>query len=348
MRLKSISEILSRLVDLTLINTYSLNDFSVGSTILSIYEAVSMELEQFYVLSRENILWGIEEGVYEAFNFPRRPARRAYGEVTIEFHTAVTSPVYISRGNSFHSSLTGYNQRFETLQDYVVPTGESKVKLVVYCTQEGTIGNIPRNVINMSANNLTNIKKVYNETEFLTGTEKESLDDVKQRFQSFVETRGRATNKSIRYGARTVEDVSGVYVKEETGFIKVFVHDLNGNLSDELKTKVETALEEYRPSGIKLEVAPVVKKEIDLDITVTLTSVGRKTTVFSNEIKEQVVRYLNRMTASDDLILSDVIQLIMNIDDYAIYDCKITNLKDNLIIEDHELIRAGIITITLD
>lgn len=347
MRLKSISEILTRLVDLTLINTHEINDFSVGSTILSIYESVSMELEQYYVLGRENILWGIEEGVYEAFDFPRRPARKAYGEITIEFHTALTSPLYISRGNSFHSSLTGYNQKFETLQDYIVPAGTNKAVVTVYCTQEGVIGNVPRNVINLSANNLTNIKKITNDSEFLTGTEQESLDNVKQRFQSFVETRGRATKKSIIYGARTVEDIAGVYVKEETGYIKVYAHDLNGNLSTELKAQVESALEDYRPSGIKMDVVPVEKKPVDLNIKVTLTSLGKKTDIFNKEITEQVTRYLNRMTASDDLILSEIVQLVMNIDDYAIYDCVITNLKENLIIEDQALIRAGTITITL-
>ena len=47
MRLKKISEILGRLIDVTMINTHELHDFSVGSTIRSIYDAVSMELEQY-------------------------------------------------------------------------------------------------------------------------------------------------------------------------------------------------------------------------------------------------------------------------------------------------------------
>ena len=53
------------------------------------------------------------------------------------------------------------------------------------------------------------------------------------------------------------------------------------------------------------------------------------------------------MVVSDDLILSDVVQRIMNIDDYLIYDVEVTKPTKNLIIEDNQLIRAGKIEITL-
>lgn len=348
MKLKSLSEILSNMIDRTLVNTHELNDFSVGSTILSIYESVSMELEMYYALGRDNILWGIEEGVYEAFDFPRKPARRAYGEVIIEFHTALKNDLYIARGNSFHSSIAGYNQVFETLEDYIVPAGVSVASVTVYSTVAGIGGNVSRNVINTNANNISNVRRIYNPTEFLTGQNQESLDKVKQRFREFIETRGRATNKAIAYGVREVEDIAGVYVQEEVGRIKVYAHDLNGNLSENLKAAVEKAVENYRPSGIKLEVHPIEKKSIDINISVTVRDKTAKTELFQKEIQQTITNYLNSMAVSDDLILSDIIQKIMNIDDYLIYDAQITNLDTNGVIEDYQLIRAGNVTITLE
>lgn len=306
-----------------------------------------MELEQYYVLGRDNILKGIEEGVYEAFNFTRKPARRAYGEVTLEFHSALREDLYISRGNTFLSSTQGYNQVFETLEDYIVPSGSHVAVVNVYCTQAGKIGNVPVGVINRSTNSLANIKTVYNSYSFLTGQDQEDLDAVKQRFREFIDTRGRATNRAISYGARSVEDVAGVYIHEEVGRIKVFVHDLNGNLPNSLKDSVEKAVQDYRPSGIKLDVVPIEKRVVDLDITVTITDKTAKTDLFRAEIATSISNYLNAMTVSDDLILSDVVQRIMNMDDYLIYDVKITNIKENLLIEPHQLIRSGKININL-
>lgn len=347
MRLKSISEILSNLIDRTMINTDKINDFSIGSTIMSVYEAIALEIEQYYVLSRDNILKGIEEGIYEAFGFYRKPARKAYGEVTLEFHTALKEDLYISRGNIFLSSLQGYNQTYETLQDYIIPSGTHVAVITVYCTQPGEIGNVSKGVINRNANSLANIKNTYNNYDFLTGQDEEPIEKVKQRFKEFIDTRGRATNRAISYGARSVEDVAGVYVKEEVGRIKVYAHDLNGNLPKDLKAKIEKAIEDYRPSGVKLDVVPIEKKVIDLTLDVTVTDKTAKTDVFATDIEKSIRNYLNTMTVSDNLILSDIIQRVMNIDDYLIYDVKVSNMNNNLDIADYQLIRAGKITINL-
>lgn len=347
MKLKSLSEILSNLIDRTLINTYEINDFTIGSTIMSIYESIAMELEMYYVLGRDNILKGIEEGIYESFGFVRKPARRAYGEITIEFHTALKEDLYISRGNTFLSSLQGFNQTYETLEDYVIPAGQHVAFINVYCTTTGATGNVPKGIINRSTNSLSNIKSVYNTSAFLTGQDLEELSKVKQRFSEFIATRGRATNKSISYGARKVEDVAGVFVREEVGRIQVFAHDKNGNLPELVKAKVESMVEDYRPSGIKLEVVPIDKKVIDLEVKVTVTDKTAKTELFKNEINTSIEDYLNTMVVSDDLILSDLVQRIMNMDDYLIYDVEVTKPSKNLIIEDNQLIRAGKIEVTL-
>ena len=148
MKTKNVSEILSSLIDRTLVNTHELNDFSIGSVTLSLYESIAMELEMYSVLQHQNIKYSIEHGVYEAFGFERREARRAYGELIVEFHTAVKDRTVIPRGTTFFSSMSGYPQIYETLKDYYVPAGESRAVINVHCTTPGTVGNVPKNVIN--------------------------------------------------------------------------------------------------------------------------------------------------------------------------------------------------------
>lgn len=343
MKTKSLSQVLGRLVDLTLINSGSLqlNDFSSGSVINSIYESISMELEMLYMLQRENILWGIGEGVYEAFDFERRDAQKAYGELTIEFNTVLQTPTYISRGSQFSSTVKGYQQQYETLEDFLVPAGISKTRVTVYCTDPGEVGNVPKSVINQSKSNIMNLRTVYNEQDFLTGTDKEPLEKVKRRFRAFVDTRGRATNKSLRYATRSVPEITGVYIREESGYIRVYAHDKNGNLPQDIQSDVESALENYRPSGIKLDVLPVERKEIDISMNIKLRDNSRNNTIFKESINQTIRNYLNRMEASEDLILNDLSQQVMNVDDFVIYDLTFNNLDKNIQMESHQIIRAG-------
>ena len=344
MKLKNLTEILGNLIDRTLVNTRKINDFTFGSVIMSIYESFAMEIEQYYTITRENILWGIEQGIYEAYGFTRHEARRAYGSLTIEFNTALTQTLYIPRGSVFYPSGEGYRQRYETLKDYRIDQGQSKVDIQVFCTQPGVVGNIPKMTISSMANNITNIKQVYNENAFLTGREKEPIAYVKSRFQEFIDTRGRATNKSMAYAVKQVPDIEGVHIEDLTGYIKVYAHDLNGDLPDGLKTEVEKAIEDYRPAGIPVDVFPVTKKNIDLTVLLEVP-LQKQSNMFRLEIQEAIEKYLNRFTASDDLIIADLIQNVMNIDDINIQDMTIQNLTENVVNAQKDLIRAGAIIV---
>lgn len=343
MKLKRLSDVLSRLIDITLINTTELNDFSVGSTILSIYEATSMEIEQYYMLSRENIIWGIEQGVLNGFDFYKREARKAYGEVTVEFHTINQSPLVIPRGSSFDSISEDYRGiiSYETIVDHVVPSGTAKFNIEVFATRSGTIGNLPKNAINRMINGVGNISRVYNQEDFLTGADEEDIESVKRRFHAFIESRGRATVQAIDYGARTVEDITGVYVNEQVGLVNVYVHDMNGNLPKDIHENVEDAIEAYRPAGIKLVVLPVEKTLIDLDVTITTQNIRQQTDETRNKIVLVIRNYINSQEVSKELVLADLVQAIMNIDDMLIYDCVIDNYKENIKVAPQEILRAG-------
>ena len=348
MKIKSLTEILSTLIDRVLINSHEINDFTVGSITRSIFESIAMELEQYTVLQKQNIEWGIDQGIYEAFGFSRREARKAYGEVLIEFNTAIKDSMSIPRGTTFHSNMSGYPQVYETLKDYRVQAGSSRAIVTVHSTTTGTVGNVPKNVINASPNSLLNIRRIRNPYAILTGQDREPLENVKQRFREFVETRGRGTDRAIAFGVRQVEDISGVYVDGQVGRILVYAHDLNGNLPNDLKRQVERAVEDYRPSGVRLDVVPIDKIEVDLDVVVTLTDKTAKTEAFRQEIEENLTHYLNSKEVSENLIISSIVQRVKNIDDYLIYDVKVEDLTENKLVKRNQLIRAGHVSVTLN
>lgn len=346
MKFKRTTEILSRLIDNTITNTVHINDFSVGSAIRALYEAVSIEMEQFYILTRENIAQGIEEGVYSAFDFERKPATRSFGVVTVEFHNAKGQDDIIPRGSVFSSNKSEYSQLYETLVDYRVPKGSTTADVEVYCTIKGTVGNIPANTLNVMRSPIANIKKVKNKEDFRTGQDEEPIEELHSRFNSFIESRGRATIPALEYGTREVEEVSGVYIKEKTGQVVVYAHDRNGNLSNRVQRKIIDSLEDYRPAGVEVIVKSVSKQKVDIDAEVTLTKGSSKSDSFKERIEDEIKNYLDRMETSKDLILSDLVGKIRSVDKDIIYDVKITNLSENVKVEGSDVIRSGDISVT--
>ena len=348
MRFKRMSEIYSRLVDSTITSTSEINDFSVGSAMRAIYEAVSIELEQFYILTRENIVEAIEAGVYVSFGIARKGALKSYGNLDITFHTPTQTDMPLYRGTKFISSNSAYPQVYETVVDYIIPAGALTATVQVYCTIAGEVGNIPANALDMMMTPVANVNTVANPAAFQTGQDEEPLEEMRSRFRSFIESLSRATVPAVDYGTRTVPEVSGVYVDEQTGLITVYAHDRNGDLPDNVKASIDAIMPKYMPAGIPVVTKPVTRKATDVSVTVTLTNKLAITTTFQDKIASEIARYLNNMTTSQNLILSDLSSVIKYIDRQLIYDVKFTNLTDNVILAGNEIIRAGTITVTLN
>lgn len=347
MKTRKLTQILDRLIDKVITGTSKVTDFTPGSAIRSLLEAVSLEIEQFYVLTKENINWGIQEGIIEAFDFNRRKPRKAYGDITLTFYNPLESRLYIPKGTTFMSSEQQYSIQYETLVDYYAEPGSTNAVIEVYAKLEGEIGNVPEGTIDIMTTASAQLKSVTNELSFSTGQDEESIEELKNRFHMFVESRGRATNKSIRYGTLQVPDVEGVYVYEEVGRVLVYAHDRNGNLSDTLKEDVRQSLEDYRPSGIKLDVVPVNKITQDVSVTVTISNKARINDTLRKHIEGTIRGYLNNFNVSDDLVVTDLTQLIMNIDDSLIYDLSYGNIVGNIETRPQDIIRAGQVNVTL-
>ena len=347
MRFKRMSEIYSRLVDHTITNTNEVNDFSVGSAMRAIYESVSIELEQYYILTRENIQEAIQQGVYSSFGFTRQKAAKAYGVVQISFHNATQTDSAISRGTKFSSSKAGYSQVYETLVDYSIPKGTVITEVEVYSKYPGALGNIPAEVIDIMNTPIANIREVTNPNAFQTGQDSEPVEELRSRFRSYIESLSKGTIPALEYGTREVEEVSGVYIDEKTGQITIYAHDRNGDLPSSVKTEIEANIFNYRPAGIPVIVKPVTRKAIDVTVTVTLTQKTAITNTFRNKIDNEISRYLNNMRTSQHLVLSDLSRVIMNIDKQLIYDVNFTNLEENVYLQGSEIIRAGDVNVTL-
>lgn len=344
---KKQSDILTNMVDRVSVETNKLTDFNVGSAIRALFDAFSIEAENLYMLTLENISEGIESGLMQSFDFIPRDATYAYGDITIEFNNTLTANAIIPAGSSFSTGIAGSALRFSTRDSYIVQSGSNKATVTVYANTPGVVGNVESFQINTSESNVYNVTRVYNPESFLTGKDAETYEETKRRFQLFIESIGRATKNAIRYGALTVEEVHSVYVYEQVGLVTVYVADANGNLSDNLRLAVETALEDYRPAGIELVVEPMTKLIMDVTVNVKFSNNNIVTNESLSALTSVIKNFLNSLEASEDLVVTQLIKTVINADD-NILDISVTEPNENVLTEPNEIIRAGQITVNVE
>lgn len=315
LKVKRLSDLLAELVDYTSMHTDEITDFTEGSAIRSIYEAIGMTQEQLYQLSTENVMWAIDHGILDTFDFSPKEAQRAYGNISVDLYTPLTKDVTLGKGTTVYSSDEGGNTLyFQTQKAYIIPQGTTSFTIEVYCTQAGEIGNIPDNYIDSINTTQLSVASVTNDEPFLTGREEETPEELKKRFREFVATRGRGTKRAIEYAVNSVPDVDGCFVYEppEGGYFEVYAHNANGDLPDSLRQKVINAIEDYRPASIPWSLKALNKIKVSLEINLAVTNVDLITDSFTDSLRQYVSEYLNHFRAGDDLIANVLTNKILS------------------------------------
>lgn len=344
-KIERLSELLAELVDYTSMHTDAITDFTEGSAIRSIYEAIAMTQEQLYQLSAENVMWAIDHGILDAFDFTPREAQHSYGMVTIDLYTPLAKETVVSAGTTFYSSVLGNKTLyFQTEQPYTIPQGTTTFKVRAYCTEGGSQGNIPANYIDSANSTQLSILSVTNEESFLTGREEEKAEELKKRFREFVATRGRATKRAIEYGVNSLEEIAGCFVQEQVGKFIVYAHDANGDLPDDLKYRIDNILEDYRPVSIPYEIRAVNKVKANLQIEIAVSDIDLATDTFTEALRLYVSDYLNHFKAGDDLVPNKLTEKILK------FNSLITDVRyiggATYTTAPEEIIRSGNIYIT--
>jgi hypothetical protein len=347
LKVRRLSELLSELVDYTSMHNDQITDFSAGSGIRSIYEAIAMTQEQLYQLSTENVTWAIDHAILDAFDFTPREAQRSYGEVTVDLYTPMVKDIVIGRGTTVYSTAEGNKTLFfQTQKPYKIEQGTTSFKIEVTCNEAGEQGNIPAGYIDTIKTTQLSVLKVTNEFAFLTGKAEESASDLKKRFREFVATRGRATKRAVIYGVNTVPEVAGCFIEEKVGEFTIYAHDANGDLPDSVRDKIINAIDnDYRPVSIKWSIKSLNKVKVSLNIEIAVTNRDLVTNDFIKSLRLYIEDYLNHFKADDDLIPRVLAEKIIN------YSSIITDVNfvggATYTTAPEEIIRAGTVTVTL-
>lgn len=344
LRLRTFNQIFADGVEWATARTDRLTDFNVGSALRTIFEAVSIQLEEFYFAMKQNIFFAIETAIYDAFGFPIQPAQRAAGYVTVEFTEPLASVLPIKKGSVFcTSSVYGY-MYFESTEDVYAPIGSTSVMIPVQCKSEGETGNIPAGAITTMVASSPVVRRVCNETAFTSGSNVETGAERKRRFQHYIRTLSRATRDALIYGTLEVEGVAGAWCDDKyIGFVKLYAHDANGDLSEDLKKKIITNLQNYRAAGIEVQVLPIVKRPVDVSVMVMIGN-EYDPAMYDPLIKELIDRQLNAHSVSEPFYTANLIHAIKDAYEEIVVNIKILEGADTEI-EDNEIVRAGNVSV---
>lgn len=345
--MKTFSEIVNGMANWITSNTSKLTNFHVGSVLRTLLESIAVEIEGLYFQMRKGFNDASENAIFNSFDFHRFPALRATGTLTIKFKYALTDPITIAKGSKFFTiPLNGKQVYFQTTRDYVFGIGSTMSDIEVECIDSGVIGNVPSYSLRYSVIQLSQVSDIFNAQAFYTGKPEESKEERKKRFNRYIDTLARGTVSAIQYAALKVPGVAGAYVEDQIGYVNVYVHDAAGNLPEDLKQQVIRSILEYRAAGIDVIVLPVIKRTIDLDVSVSVRP-GFSLEEYRSAVQQAVTSYLNYFTVSRDVVQADLTRFIMDVDINAIANCHM-NLDQDIPINTFELVRAGTISVTVD
>lgn len=346
LKIKTLKEILGGMVTHITLNTSKITDFSKGSAIRTILEALGLQMEEFYFSMHDNIIWAIENSLYKAFGFDLKPASKASGEILVTFKEPLKSPMTIYAGSEFSTS-PGFSKQtfFKSLADTIVQEGAVECLVRVECTEAGLVGNISVGKVDVKTIYDPRILYVMNPEAMSGGSDVETREARKKRFLNFVATLSKATEGAIMYACANVNGVQGVSIDDsKAGIVRVYAHDSNGELSKTLKTFIELEVENYRSAGVEVIILPVTKVEVEVHATVTLKA-GYSVETYQNLIRAKLENYLNAFSVSDSMYVSALNQVIMNSYDDVIEDCKISRPAVDITAAKDSLVRAGKISI---
>jgi|LSQX01.2.fsa_nt_gb uncharacterized phage protein gp47/JayE len=319
----------------------TLTDFSIGSTIRTLFEAVAFEIEELYVSIKTAIETAIRESVYLTFGFERRPAIRSTTTLIITLFTPHEAFI-IPKGTRF---ATSEGITFATVNDVSIDAADTTKDLLVMCTTAGSIGNVAANTITTMVDNIPIIKSVTNPEVVTNGRNMESDASRKTRFVSYIRSLSKGTLEALRYALSTVPEITSISIAESLpGIVKIYISTTTGIVSDEVMNKAKEAIEKYRAAGIQVVIAPVTRIPVDVSIRLGLSNMQNSTAI-KNQVQNGIINYLNNMLVGEDLLPNNLMGFIFSLNQSAIRNVEIISPAERLIVSSYSIVRPGNVTI---
>ncbi|GAB0116890.1 baseplate J/gp47 family protein [Acidisoma sp. 7E03] len=270
-------------------------DFTPGSVLRAILEANAglglwMQWLILQVLQSTRLATssGADADSFGAdFGFSRLPAVAATGDATFSRFTPGQSALvpsgtriatadgatdFIVTADAQHAAWNA------TLDGYQLGAGLASVTVPVLAVAPGSGGNLLPGTISLITSTLPGIDAVTNATATSGGLDAESDASFRSRFQSFIDSRSRATVQAVRYAVTSLRQGISCSLQENTdgagafapGRFLVTLDDGSGAPPSALITAAQAAVDMVRPIGSIFTVQPPSQVSADISMNLDL------------------------------------------------------------------------------
>lgn len=371
-QIKDFRSIVASTINVMRANTKKITDYNVGSVVRTLLEAVAIEMDQLYQEMFHGLKEAIPVATYTSFDFELLAAAAAKGRLTFFASAGNTEDVLIPAGTMARNPTTGVI--YQTTQDVIIEVGETVATAPAVATVPAANTNCDAGTVVDMVTPIQGVSGISNLVPFTGGSDVESDESRKLRFQAFISTLNRGTNSALRYGASTaaVTDVNGLVtervvhvgiiepyevdpVLNAPGFVELYVHNGVGLTSPALVAEVQKVIDGYydafgepipgwKAAGVTVDC--MAASEVAVAVTGVITALPGYQVIDLLAAADQVVAsYILDLGIGKAVVAAEIVERVMGI--AGIYNFVLSAPSTDLVaISGSEKAMPGTITIT--
>lgn len=317
--------------------------------ISQIEELLSAVKDSFYILTANGLDLDLKAFDY---NVQRRGAQKSSGFVQVFLPRAnLTDPITIPTGTVIRSLS---NVTYTTVSEYIINGFNEQQKTrngaLIYEVSIPVVSSSTGSTGNATSNQLTTIAisglSCTNDSAIIGGFEEEPDESLAARIILSFGIWSRGVKSAVEFGARTV---SGVFyangISDYPGHFNIFVSDVSGVLTDEMRDAVDTVLIDWAAEGIAWDVLPPPLFLVNTTAKVTFIDPSNQATKVS-QFQTDMSSVINSNTTSSLFINELYANLTEKVKSYVkAFD--IDSPVDHVIKDNGTIIRSGTIGVTV-
>lgn len=313
--------------------------------------AVAAEVYALYVqadwLARQ-VFPQTAEGIYlerhaALRGLERREAVRAEGVIRFCVDAASAADLSVPAGTV---CATAGMVRFETLEDVVLPAGETSVEAAARAVEAGAAGNVPEGSIQAMAVAPVGISRCVNPRAFTGGADAEEDGTLRERVLETYRRMPNGANAAFyEQEALSFDQVAAVTVLPRNrgkGTVDVVVATQAGLPGAELLSQLTDYFEARREIAVDVEVKAPTVKTVDVTVAVTPKE-GADSAQVKTGVEAALRDFFSGKRLSRNVLVAELYQLIFS--QAGVANCSVSAPAADVAVARGELPRLGTLTV---
>ena len=321
----SFQQITSNIATAVQASATALLDFTVGSPLLAIAQAISgvvlwlqAIILQLLTLTRAATSQGTDLDSWVAdYGLARLAAVASTGTVTFSRFTPtmqavipIGATIATSDGTqTFVVTLDTTNAAYNAgLGGYVIASGTASLTVPVMASAAGTGGNIQSNTLTSITTPISGVDTATNASAFINGVDAESDPALRIRFVLYLSSLSKATKIAVGYAITSIEQGLSYTITEnqdyngttDMGYFTVVIDNGSGYPSSTLLTNVSNAIDAVRPLGSRFGVFPPIVLTANVSMSLT-TATGYTHSAVATAVTTALQNFINGLTLGTSL-----------------------------------------------